>query len=131
MDKDDKFTIEGDDKDDNYIFRHDEAIERYLKNPDSVIADFTGHRFVFKVRSDYIPDDNMSDVEEIIRDTAINYEYPLLGADITNDRIEIRVEISVNEAPLESAERFQKRLERAGITTELTYIGTLSKEQSD
>ncbi len=91
----------------------------------------TGHRFIFKVKSGYITDDSIADVEEVIRDTAINYEYPFHGMNVTSDRIEIRVEISVNEAPLESAERFQKRLERAGITTELIYIGTLGKEQPD
>ncbi|MFC1714452.1 hypothetical protein ACFL6S_12355 [Candidatus Poribacteria bacterium] len=131
MNKDDKFTIEGDNEDADSVFKHDEAIERYLKNPDAVIADFTGHRFIFKVESGYISDDSIADVEMVIRDTAINYEYPFHGMDITSDRIEIKVEISVNEAPLESAERFQKCLERAGITTELTYIGTLGKEQPD
>ena len=61
----------------------------------------------------------------------INYEYLFHGMDVTSDRIEIEIEVSVNEAPLESAERFQKRLERAGIITELIYIGTLGKEQPD
>lgn len=131
MDKDDKFTIEGDDEEENLVFKHDEAVERYLRDPDSVIADFTGHRFIFKVASGYITDDRIADVEEVIRDTVINYEYPFHGMDVTNDRIEIKIEVSVNEAPLESAERFQKRLEHAGITTELIYIGTLDKEQTD
>ena len=131
MDKDDKFTIEGNDEDDDYIFRHDEAVERYLRTPDSVIADFTGHHFIFKVVSGYITDDGIADVEEVIRDTAINYEYPFHGMDVTGDRIEIKIEVSVNEAPLESAEIFQKRLERADIITELIYIGTLGKEQPD
>jgi len=131
MDKDNKFTIEGDNEDEHPVFKHDEAIERYLKNPDAVIADFTGYHFIFKVKSGYITDDSIANVEEIIRDTAINYEYPFHGMSVTSDRIKIRVEISVNEAPLESAERFQKRLERARITTELIYIGTLGKEQHD
>ena len=126
MDNDDKFTIEGEDEDP--IFKHDEAIERYLKNPDAVIANFTGHRFIFKVTSGYITDDSIAGVEEVIRGTAIDYEYPLHGVDVTNDRIEIKVEVSVNEAPLESAERFQNCLERAGITTELVYTGTLGKQ---
>ena len=128
MDNDDKFTIEGDDEDEDPIFKHDEAIERHLKNPDSVIADFTGHRFVFKVTSGYITDDSIADIEKIIRGTAIDYEYPLHGVDVTNDRIEIEIEVSVNEAPLESAERFQNRLERAGIATDLVYTGTLGKK---
>ncbi|MFC1715535.1 hypothetical protein ACFL6S_17830 [Candidatus Poribacteria bacterium] len=131
MGKDDKFTTEGDDEEEHPAFKHDEAVERYLRNPDSVVADFTGHRFIFKVASGYITDDGIVDVEEVIWDTAINYEYPFHGMDVTGDRIEIRIEISVNEAPLESADRFQKRLERAGITTELIYVGTLGKEQPD
>lgn len=131
MDKDDKFTIEGDDEEEHPLFKHDEAIERYLRNPDSVIADFTGHRFIFKVAPGHITDDGIADVEEVIWDTVFNYEYPFHGMDVTSDRIEIKVEVSVNEAPLESAERFQKCLERAGITTELIYIGTLGKEQPD
>ena len=131
MDEDDKFTIEGDDEDGDYTFKHDEAIERYLKNPDAVIADFNAYRFVFKVKPGYITDDSIADVEKVIRDIAINYEYPFHGMDVTSDRIEIKVEISVNEAPLESAERFQERLERAGITTKLIYIGTLGREQPD
>lgn len=127
MDKD-KWTIEGEDEDEDPVFEHDEAIERYLKNPDAIIADFTGHRFVFKVTSGYITDDSMTDIEKTIRDTAIDYEYPLYGVDVTNERIEIKVEVSVNEAPLESAGRFQRRLECAGVETELLYIGTLSKK---
>ena len=75
MDNDDKFTIEGDDEDEDPIFKHDEAIERYLKNPDSVIADFTGHRFVFKVTSGYITDDSiaerLSGVQQLI--TSIHF----------------------------------------------------------
>ena len=131
MDKDDKFIIEGDNEDSDYIFKHDEAIERYLKNPDAIIAHFNGHRFVFKAESGYIANDSIADVEKVIRDTAINYEYPFHGIDVTSDRIEIKVETSVNEAPLESAERFKKSLEYAGINTKLIYIGTLGKQQAD
>lgn len=130
----DKWTIDDEDKEDengNYVFKHDEAIERYLENPDAIITDFTGHRFIFRVESGYITDESIAEVEAVIRDTAINYEYPFHGMDVTNDRIEVKVELSVNEAPLESAQRFQKRLECAGITTELIYIGTLGREQLD
>ena len=133
MDKD-KWTTndaEEENEDDSYIFKHDEAIERYLENPDTIIADFTGHRFIFKVEPGCITDSNIADVEGIIRDIAIDYEYPFLGMDVMNDRIEIEIEVSVNEAPLESAERFQNRLECAGIITKLLFIGTLSKDQSD
>ncbi len=131
MDKDDKFTIEGDDEEEHPVFKHDEAVERYLRSPDSVIADFTGHRFIFKVVSGDITDDGIADVEEVIWDTAIYYEYPFHGMDVTNDRIEIKLEVSFNEAPLDSAERFQKRLGDAGIATELIYIGTFGKEELD
>ena len=110
------------------MFEHDEAIERYLKNPDAIITDFTGHRFVFKVTSGYITDGSITDIEKMIRDITIDYEYPFHGVDVTNDRIEIKVEVSVNEAPLECAERFQNRLGQAGAETELLYIGTLGKE---
>lgn len=128
MDKDDKFTIEGEDEDNDYVFKHDEAIERYLNNPDAVIADFTGHRLVFGIRSGYITDDGIADVEDVIRDTVINYEYTFHRMNVTSDRIEVEIEISVNEAPLESAERFRKDLEQAGIDVELLFVGTLSKE---
>lgn len=134
MDKD-KRTIDDDEDEESenngYIFKHDESIERYLKNPDAIIAGFTGYRFILKVESGYITDSSLADVEKIITETAIDYEYPFLGMNITSDRIEIKIEVTVNEAPLESAERFQKRLERDGIITELLYIGTLGKEQSD
>ena len=126
----DKWTIEGEHENEDPVFEHNEAIERYLKNPDAIIADFTGHRFVFKVTSGYITDDSIADVEKMISDTAIDYEYPLHGVDVANDRIEIKVELSVNEAPLESAERFQNRLEQGGVETELLYIGTLGKKRS-
>lgn len=128
MDKDDKFTVEGEDADNDDTFKHDESIERYLNNPDAVIADFTGHRFVFSIRSEYITDDGIADVEDVIRDTVINYEYTFHRMNVTSDRIEVEIEISVNEAPLESAERFQKNLEQAGIDTELQFVGTLSKK---
>ena len=131
LDKDGKFTIEGDDGEEHPVFKHDEAVERYMRNPDSVIADFTGHRFIFKVVSGYITDDGIVDVEEAIRDTATDYEYPFHGMDVTGDRIEVKIEVSVNEAPLESAKRFQKRLDRLGVAIELVYIGTLGKEQSN
>jgi hypothetical protein len=127
MDKD-KWIIEGKDEHEDAVFEHDEAIERYLKNPDAIIADFTGHRFLFKVTSGYITDDSIQAVEAIIRDMAIDYEYPLHGVNVTNDRIEIKVELSVNEAPLECAERFHGRLEQADMETELLYIGTLGKK---
>ncbi len=127
MDKDDKFTIESEDEDNDFVFKHDEAIERYLKNPDAVIADFTGHRFVFGIRSGYITDDDIADVEDVIRDTVINYEYTFHRMSVTSDRIEVEIEISVNEAPLESAERFRNNLKQAGIDTELLFIGTLSR----
>ena len=84
-----------------------------------------------KVKSGYVTDDGIADVEEVIRDTAINYEYPFHGMNVTSDRIEIRVEISVNEAPLESAERFRKRLEQVGIATDLVFLGTLDKERPE
>ena len=125
----DKWSIDGEDEVNDDIFKHDEAIQRYLENPDAVVADFTGHRFIFRVEPGCITHSNIVDAEEIIRRTAVDFEYPFLGMDVMNDRIEVRIELSVNEAPLESAERFQKRLERAGIITELLYIGTLSKEQ--
>jgi len=124
----DKWTVNGEDEGEDPVFKHDDAIERYLENPDAIIADFTGHRFILKVEPGCITGDSITDIENMIRDTAIDYEYPLHGIDITNDRIEIKVEVSVNEAPLESAERFQNRLEQAGVETELSYIGTLSKK---
>ena len=115
----DKWSIDGEDED----------IERYLNNPDAIIA-FFGCRFIFEAEPGCITRGSIRDVEEIVRDTAIDYEYPLYGIDVTTDRIEIKIEVSVNEAPLDSAKRFQKYFERAGIITELIYIGTFGKEQS-
>ena len=57
--------------------------------------------------------------------TAIDFEYHLQGLDVTNERIEITIGITVNEPPLDIAKRFQDRLEHAGIITELTYLGTV------
>jgi len=113
------------------VFKHDKAIERYLRNPDAVIADRTRYRFIFRVVSGHITDDTIPDIEAVIRDTATDFEYPFHGMDVAGNRVEVRIEVSVNEAPLDSAVRFQKRLEQAGTTTQLTYIGTLGKEQSD
>ena len=88
MNKDDKFTIEGEDEDNDDTFKHDEAIERYLQNYD----------------------DGIANVEDVIRDTVINYEYTFHRMNVTSDRIEVEIEISVNEAPLGSAERFRNNL---------------------
>ncbi len=125
----DKWSIDGEDEDNDDVFKHDEDIERFLNNPDAIIS-FFGCRFIFEVEPGCITNSSIADVEEIVRDTAIDYEYPLYGIDVTTDRIEIKIEVSVNEAPLDSAERFQKYFERAGIITELIYIGTFGKEQS-
>ena len=127
---DDKRSFEDEGKeigDEDYIFEHDELIERFLENPDAIIAD-AAYRFILKVTSGYITDDSKAAIEEIIRGIATDYECPLHGIEVTNDRIEIKVEVSVNETPLESAERFQKGLEQAGVETELLYIGTLGKK---
>jgi len=125
----DKWSIDGEDEDNDDVFKHDEDIERYLSNPDAIIA-FFGCRFIFEVEPGCITNSSITYVEEIVRDIAIDYEYPLYGIDVTIDRIEIKIEVSVSEAPLDSAERFQKYLGRAGIITELIYIGTFGKEQS-
>lgn len=100
--KDDDWTIDGeDDKDDDYIFKHNEAIERYLGNPDTIIIAGGGYNFIFKTKPGYISSQNARDVEKIIRDTAIDYEYPFHRVSFVGNRIEVKVEVSLTEAPLE------------------------------
>ena len=126
----DKQPIDGEDENNDDVFKHDEDIERYLNNPDAIIA-FFGCCFIFEVELGCITNSSITHVEEIVRDIAIDYEYPLYGIDVTTDRIEIKIELSVNEAPLDSAERFQKYFELAGIITELIYIGTFGKYDNE
>ena len=126
----DKWSNDREDEENDYVFKHDEDMERFLNNPDAIIA-FIGCRFIFEVEPGCITNSSITGVEEIVRDIAIDYEYPLYGIDVTTDRIEIKIEVSVNEAPLDSAERFQKCFERAGIITELTYIGTFGKYDNE
>lgn len=57
-----------------------------------------------------------------------DYEYPLHGMNVMNDWIEVKVDISVEEPALKGAEVFQNRLKRAGITTELAYVGTFGRQ---
>lgn len=125
----DKWPFDEDDEDNDDEDNHDEDIEEFLNNPDAIIA-FIGCLFIFRVAPGCITYNNITNVEEIVRDIAIDYEYPLHGIDVAINRIEVKIEISVNEAPLDSAERFQKDLDRAGIITELMFIGTFSKDQS-
>ena len=123
----DKWTVDGGSEETDDVFEHDEDIERFLENPDAIIA-FCGIRYIFKVESGCITDDAITDVEEIIRHTAIDYEYPLHGMNVMNDWIEVKVDISVEEPALKGAEVFQNRLKRAGITTELAYVGTFGRQ---
>jgi hypothetical protein len=115
------------DEGDGDTFKYNEDIERFLENPDAIIA-FYAFRYIFKVEPGHITDDSIAHVEEIIRHAAIDYEYPFHGMDVTNDRIEVKVEISVTESALEGAEVFQKRLKCAGIGTELVYVETIGKQ---
>jgi hypothetical protein len=115
-DKDKNINSENDDSE------HDEAIERFLENPDAIIT-CGWFRYILKVESGFIAD--VVGVEQMLYDTAIDFEYHLQELDVTNERIEITIGMTVNEPPLDIAKRFQDHLEHAGITTELTYIGTL------
>ncbi len=105
----------------------DEAVRRYLENPDMIIAEME-YQFIFKVKPGIITDRNISKVQKLIRDIATDYEYPLHFIDVSYERIEARLEISVNEAPLDSVNRFLKRMGKSGIDTEIMYIGTLRME---
>lgn len=107
--------------DDNEYGEHDDAIERFLENPDAVITR-GWFRYLLKVKSGCIAD--ISEVEQMLYDTATDFEYHLHGLDVTNERIEITIGMTVNEPPLDIAKRFQDRLENTGITTELIYLGT-------
>ena len=120
---------DGENEDNDRIFKHDEAIGTYLGSPDAIITSFIGYRFLFKVESGCITDSSIANVEKIVRDVAIDYEYPLCGLNVTPDRIEIQLRASIKEPPLASADRFQRRLKHAGIITEPLYIGTLSRRQ--
>ena len=121
-----EWTTDEEDEDTGDIPKYDKDIERFLENPDAIIA-FYGFRYIFKVEQGHIADNSTADVEEIIRQAAIDYEYPLHGMNVMNDRIEVKVEISVRESALEGAEVFQNRLKRAGISTELVYVGTFGR----
>ncbi len=114
------------DEDNSDNLKHDEDIERFLENPDAIFA-FYGLHYIFEVQSGYISEDSIADVEEIIRHTAIDYEYPLHGMSVKSDLIEVKVDISVEESALDGAVVFQNRLKRAGITTELVYVATFGK----
>ena len=117
-DKDKNINSENDD---NEYGEHDNAIERFLENPDAVITRGC-FRYLLKVKSGCIAD--ISEVEQMLYDTATDFEYHLHGLDVTNERIEITIGMTVNEPPLDIAKRFQDRLENTGITTELIYLGT-------
>ncbi len=52
-----------------------------------------------------------------------------IDEDVSYECIEIKLEISVNEAPLDSVNRFLESMGKAGIDAEIMYIGTLSMEQ--
>jgi len=105
----------------------DEAVRRFLENPDMIIAEMV-YQFIFRVNPGNINDGNISMVQKLIRDIAIDYEYPLHGIDVSDERIEIKLEISVNEVPLDSVNRFLESMGKAGIDTEIMYIGTLRME---
>jgi len=106
----------------------DKLVRRYLENPDRIIAEMV-YQFIFRVKPGIINDGNISKVQKLIRDIAIDYEYPLHGIDVTYERIEIKLEISVNEAPLDSVNRFLESMSKAGIDTEILFVGTLRMEQ--
>ena len=105
----------------------DEQVRRFLENPDMIIAEVE-YQFIFKVKPGIITDGNISKVQKLIRDIAIDYEYPLHGIDVSYERIEVRLEISVNEAPLDSVNRFMESMGKAGIDAEILFIGTLGME---
>jgi hypothetical protein len=108
----------------NENIEHNEAIERFLENPDAVIA-CGWFRYILKVKSGCIAD--IAEIEQMLYDTAVDFEYYLQELDVTNERIEITIGMIVNEPPLDIAKRFQDRLENVGITTELIYLGTVGQ----
>ena len=114
--------MDADSIDEDYI---DEQVRRFLENPDMIIAEVV-YQFIFRVNPGIITDGNISKVQKLIRDIAIDYEYPLHGIDVSYERIEVKLEISVNEAPLDSVNRFLEGMGKAGIDSEIMYIGTLS-----
>ena len=121
MDSREKDKSINDENNDNEYGEHDDAIERFLDNPDAVIAR-GWFRYFLKVKSGCIAD--ISEVEQMLYDTATDFEYHLHGLDITNERIEITIGMTVNEPPLDIAKRFQERLEHVGVNTDLIYLGT-------
>jgi len=75
-DKDKNINSENDD---NEYGEHDNAIERFLENPDAVITRGC-FRYLLKVKSGCIAD--ISEVEQMLYDTATDFEYHLHGLDV-------------------------------------------------
>jgi hypothetical protein len=117
-----------DEENEDNEYSDNEAIERFLENPDAVIAR-GWFRYILKVKSGCIA--NIAEVEQMLYDTAIDFEYHLQGLNVTDERIEITIGVIVNEPPLDIARRFQDRLGHAGINTELIYVGTVGHTSED